>query len=208
MFPGLPEITVAQLLQRLVAGAVVLSVYGFVATRAAAAAGDQGPKHDGRLTFSPIPHLDVLGLVAMLFFRGGWMRPLAIDSREFTRQRHGALLVIASATVSLVALAVLAHTARQFALRLFDFDVGITVSTILLAISDLAVGTAVLGLLPIPPLLGSLWWCVARPGAERLSARPRVVLAGYAVLVVVLLSGVMTPVFRTLSAALARLFGF
>lgn len=207
MLSGLPDITIAQLLQRLVAGAVVLAVYGFAATRAVQAAGDDGPKHDGRLTLNPIPHLDVVGLLAMVFFRAGWMRPLAIDTSVYRRPRQGGLVTMAVATLALVALAVLAVAARRIVLQLLTFEVGLTVSTVLATVGDVAIGTAVLGLLPIPPLLGGMWWSVVRPGSERLAANPRVVLFGYVVLALVLLSGVLAPVTRTLASALMRLFG-
>lgn len=207
MLPGLPDITVAQLLQRLAAAAVVLGVYGFATAAAARAAGDQGPKYDGRLSFNPLGHLDIVGLLAIVFFRAGWMRPLEVDSREFRTPRRGAAVVMIVSTTALIVLACVAHLGRQFALRFLTFDAGITVSTILSSISEVAVGTAVLGLLPLPPLLGSLWWAVIRPGGESLARRPKVVLLGYVLVVAILLSGLFTPLLRWSTTAVQRLTG-
>ncbi len=208
MIPGLPDVTVAQLLHRIVAGAVVLGVYGLAAASAAHAVGDEGPKHDGRRSASPIPHLDIFGLLAIVFFRAGWMRPIVFDSKEFARARRGAATVLGIATLSLVVLACLAQVARQLVLRLLEFEVGVTVSSVLAAVSDVALGTALLGLLPLPPLLGSLWWTVVRPGAESLARDQKVVLVGYIVTAAILLSGFLTPAFRWLSTAVARLIAF
>lgn len=208
MIPGLPDVTVAQLLHRIAAGAVVLAVYGFVAAWTANAVGDEGPKHDGRRSASPLAHLDIFGLLAMVFFRAGWMRPIDFDSKEFAGARRGALTVLGAATLSLVVLACLAQVARQLVLRVFEFEVGVTVASVLAAVSEVALGTALLGLLPLPPLLGALWWTVVRPGAEKVARNPRVVLVGYIVTAAILLSGFLTPAFRWLATAVQRWIAF
>ena len=55
----------------------------------AVALGDPGPRHDGRLTFNPFAHLDILGGISAVLFSVGWIKPIAIDPAELRPGRAG-----------------------------------------------------------------------------------------------------------------------
>ena len=45
--------------------------------------GDPTAKNAGRLTFNPVKHVDVWGLVMMAIFRFGWAKPVPVNMRNF-----------------------------------------------------------------------------------------------------------------------------
>ena len=84
--------TLSQLLMRLGAVLLVATVQGFALAAAARALGDDGPKHDGRLSIDPLRHLDLIGGAVGLIFAVGWARWVAIDPRALRHGRFDLLL--------------------------------------------------------------------------------------------------------------------
>lgn len=209
MLPGIPELSLGQVLVRLGAALITVGVYGGVAALAARALGDRGPAHDGRLTVSPFSHLDLVGLFAAVFFRVTWPRPLAVDPKELKRPLPGASVLVLISTASLIALAAVALVARPLALRLLAGSAGLALANLLSVTYEVAIATALFNLVPIPPLLGEVVVRAARPG--RLAdawGRPSTRIAGTVAAAVLLASGAATPVFRTLWRVGRELLGF
>lgn len=204
----IPDVTLSQLLQRIAAAAIVLAVYGFVTTWAIRRVGDRGPAYDGRLTLNPLAHLDIVGLLAIIFFRVGWIRPLDFDSREFARPRIDGLIVIAISSLAMLLVATAALFARQIVFRTFEISAGLAITGVLSAAADIAVRSAMLGLLPIPPLMGVLLWSAARPGSESHAKESRVKVVGVVAVVALLLSGWIAPLLAWGSLAFRQLLGF
>ncbi len=204
----LPDITLNQLLLRFGATLVVLAAYGPVAVLAVRLVGDHGPAHDGRLTASPFAHLDVFGVVAAIFFRTTWMRDLNADPREFRRPVMGTLVTLVLTTVSLLALAVLALFARPLVLSALGSSAAFTAAALLDATFEVATAAAVLNLVPLPPLMGGLWWSVLGDRGANTASRPRTRLVGTVVVAATLLSGLASPVFGWAWVSLRRLAGF
>ena len=61
--------------------------HGYIALRM----GDPTAKFAGRLTFNPIKHIDIFGLLAFIIFRFGWAKPVPINPYNFTDMRKGIL---------------------------------------------------------------------------------------------------------------------
>jgi len=61
--------------------------HGYVALRM----GDPTAKFAGRLTFNPIKHIDLFGLLAFILFRFGWAKPVPINPYNFTDRKKGIL---------------------------------------------------------------------------------------------------------------------
>ncbi|MBI5414765.1 site-2 protease family protein [Candidatus Peregrinibacteria bacterium] len=58
--------------------------------------GDPTAKYEGRITLNPLKHIDVMGLLFLIFARFGWAKPVPVNPRNFTRPRfHMALVAIA-----------------------------------------------------------------------------------------------------------------
>ena len=131
--------------------------------------GDQTAKNMGRLTLNPIPHIDPIGGLALLFFGFGWAKPVPVNANNFTRKvtmRTGmAITAFAGplsnfifAFVSMFTLFLLFRLDVIPAVNLFFLVPGTVQHTIVLALQILIsmnLGLAVFNLIPLPPLDGS-----------------------------------------------------
>lgn len=148
------DFTLSQLLMRLCAVLVVSTLQGLAIAATAGALGDAGPRHDGRLTIDPLRHVDPLGGAVGLIFAVGWARWVAIDPRVL---RHGRidLLVVVVAGFGAIVLGLLAlRFARPFLLPLLPDTAAATTFTLIQTIIELGLSSALIGLLPLPPLAG------------------------------------------------------
>lgn len=144
-----------ELLTRLLAVFICLTVHETCHGLVAYALGDPTAKRMHRLSFNPLRHIDWFGLLAMIVVGFGWAKPVPVDSRYFKKPKQGIALCALAGPVSNFLLAVLALfgvrlmsgvTATSFTVWLFNF-------LILLAILNLGLG--LFNLIPIPPLDGS-----------------------------------------------------
>ena len=123
--------------------------------------GDKTAKSMGRLTLNPIPHIDIMGLLAMLIFRFGWAKPVMVDPRNFTRKitmRTGmAITAFAGPLSNLIFgfLAALIWLPMMFGVFTAPASIYPTLMAILGTLVWLNVMLAVFNLIPIPPLDGS-----------------------------------------------------
>jgi Zn-dependent protease len=204
----IPDISLQQLLERIVAYALAIGVYGFVATWLVDRLGDEGPKHDGRRSLNALRHLDLLGLLAAVFFRTAWMRPLDIDTGAFRRPRAAAAAVVVGSSLSLAAFGAVCLAARPLAPGVFGSDAAVVLSNVLLITFDVSVSAAALNLLPIPPLTGSLWLAAATPRAQRWIRHPNVRLLGSILLAASLMLGALGPPLRAVVTTVRSGLGF
>jgi len=134
--------------------------------------GDKTARHQGRLTFDPLKHLDPLGTMLIFVAGFGWARPVPIQPSNFRHYRMGMFIVaiagvLVNITIALLSLAVLA----SLGLRVGDFGLTVLPGSQADVLSQSQVGTGVLSallfaarinivltvfnLLPVPPLDGS-----------------------------------------------------
>lgn len=139
----------------LVAILYVLTVHEFSHALVAFLAGDQTAKAEGRLTFNPIAHIDILGLV-MLFFAGfGWGKPVPINPSNFHKPRRDVLLVSLAGPLSnfisgIIFIFILKLVANYSSLTSANLLVNFL---FILIIINFTLG--IFNLIPIPPLDGS-----------------------------------------------------
>src|SRR6516165_496890 len=87
---------------RLCAVLFVSALQGAAMAAAACVLGDQGPRHDGRLTLNPLAQLDLLGGFVALVFSIGCAKWIAIDPRELRRGRIDLVLVIVAGLAAIL----------------------------------------------------------------------------------------------------------
>ncbi|MFH0823885.1 MAG: site-2 protease family protein [Pseudomonadota bacterium] len=162
------EASLQQILQKiiLVVPGFLLAVtvhefaHGYVAYRL----GDPTAKNAGRLTFNPIPHIDPLGAIALVFTQMiGWAKPVPVDMRNLRNPLRDMVWISvagpASNMIAAVGLTVVMHLIMTAGhAGLINQSVAAVVipfySMLWIAV-QVNVGLAIFNLLPVPPLDGS-----------------------------------------------------
>ncbi len=75
--------------------------------------GDNTAKDKGRLTLSPLAHLDLFGSLLLLFCGFGWAKPVPVNPRNFKNPSKGMMLTAIAGPLSNLAAALLAMIAYQ-----------------------------------------------------------------------------------------------
>lgn len=154
--------------------------------------GDRQARLAGRLSVDPRRHLDPFGVIGVLIAGVGWGKPVPFDERRLGRGRF--LLVLAAGPLVRVLLALAALAALRLVVadpgtESVGRELGLTASALAL-FALVNAGTAVLSLVPLPPLEGNraLWALAPRTaGWQRARYYSEEQNYGLAVLVVLLL---------------------
>jgi hypothetical protein len=178
------DYTLQQFVLRLLAMVFIAAVHGFAVAGTACALGDPGPRHDGRLTANPLPHLDVLGALSGVF-SVGWIRPIAIDPALLRFGRAGlVLVVIAGAAATLASVAIL-RMVRPHLLPLLPDTTSALAFAVIETIGEVSLWFVLVNVLPLPLLTGAHLVVAivpgAREGVRRVQPYAAVALAALAV---------------------------
>ncbi|MCX6730317.1 MAG: site-2 protease family protein [Candidatus Roizmanbacteria bacterium] len=129
---------------------IALSIHEAAHALAADKLGDPTPRLDGRITLNPLAHLDLSGLLFMLFFGFGWGKPVMFDPYNLKNPRRDAALISlagpASNFILAICLSILMKTFNLFNLPL--------ISTIGYVLIRTNIFLGIFNLLPIHPLDG------------------------------------------------------
>lgn len=135
-----------------------LSFHEFAHAWVANKCGDPTPKYQGRITISPLAHIDPMGFIALVFIGFGWGKPVMINPNNFKKPRRDELLVaLAGVTLNLLLAFLFAGVLRLlyvFAPGFIITDPGMILEQIIISIVYINIVLMVFNLLPIPPLDG------------------------------------------------------
>lgn len=135
------------ILVRLVAIAIAISVHEFGHAYAAHLLGDDTAKMNGRMTLNPARHVDPIGLITLILFKIGWAKPVPVNPSNFKNYKVGNLIVSLAGVVGNVIIAIICviinKNVHMYAINLIAY------MTMLYNL-----GFAAFNLLPIPPLDG------------------------------------------------------
>ena len=143
----------ANIIFRIPALLLALTVHEYAHAAVADSMGDPTPRLMGRLTMNPLKHLDPIGTVMLLFAGFGWAKPVEVNPSYFRNGRKSMMAVSFAGPGSNFLLAFIA----VFLTATFD-TLGYTKSgiyTFLFWVQIYNVWFALFNLLPIPPLDGS-----------------------------------------------------
>lgn len=123
--------------------------------------GDPTAKNLGRLTLNPLPHLDLIGSVLMLFTGFGWAKPVPVTTRNFKNVKKGMILTALAGPAANILLALLSLILYKlwcyflYPLPAINFTTASAIAQIFYIMCLLNINLAVFNLIPIPPLDGS-----------------------------------------------------
>ena len=123
--------------------------------------GDPTAKNLGRLTLNPLPHLDLIGSVLMLFTGFGWAKPVPVTTRNFKNVKKGMILTALAGPAANILLALLSLILYKlwcyflYHLLAINITTASSIAQIFYIMCLLKINLAVFNLIPIPPLDGS-----------------------------------------------------
>ena len=127
-----------------------LTVHEYSHGKMALLLGDDTAKRLGRLSFNPLRHLDILGVLFFYFVGFGWAKPVPVDPRNFVSPRRDMMYVAIAGPLSNIALAVCC----SFFIRLISPEFSYLFVILAYGIW-INVALAVFNMLPMYPLDGS-----------------------------------------------------
>ncbi len=132
---------------------IALSFHEFCHALAATLLGDQTPGRMGRLTLNPVAHIDLIGLLAVLFIGFGWGKPVPFNPYNLTWKKWGSTAVAFAGPLSNLFLAMLSAIGVMIAGPRLGCS---NLLTGFLFISlNINIALMVFNLFPLPPLDGS-----------------------------------------------------
>ena len=133
---------------------IAMVVHEYAHARTAVALGDFTPRLQGRLTLSPMAHLDPFGLLMLLVAHFGWAKPVQINPYNFKNPRRDDILVSLAGPGANLLTAFLTLLVIIFMLKL-DLPMSDGMHLVLNFIMIININFAIFNMLPIPPLDGS-----------------------------------------------------
>ncbi len=198
-----------------------LSFHEFAHAWAADKLGDSTARWHGRLTLNPFRHLDLVGTLSMIAFGIGWAKPVPVDVRNFRNPKKGMALTGLAGPVSNLILSfagILCYRILNAVTKLGGYlshgnyignIYGIldVVALFLIIFSQMNAYLAVFNLIPVPPFDGSRIFYFLLPDKWYFSVMryERVIMI---VMLVLLATGILTPVISAVSDGVLSAFDF
>jgi len=184
-----------------------LTVHEYSHALAAKLLGDDTAQKQGRLTLSPLPHIDILGTILLpLISIGtgmpflGWAKPVPTNPINYTRkvtQRTGYMLVSLAGPMSNFIFAFFSMIVLKIMISM-QLSVSPEIYKIIVIFIIMNFGLAFFNLLPIPPLDGSkiLQWLLPSKYADFMEQNGQIF---FFVLIILVFSGglkyIVAPIF-------------
>ena len=145
------------ILLRVAAVFLCLTVHETCHGLAALALGDPTAKRAHRLSLNPLRHIDWLGLIMMAAAGFGWAKPVPVNPDYFKKPKQGMALTALAGPVSnfLLAIVLLLMARAVYVRAMLTGSFSDTWFGFLLSTASLSVGLGLFNLVPIPPLDGS-----------------------------------------------------
>lgn len=156
--------------------------------------GDNTAKDAGRLTLNPIKHIDVLGLLMIIFLGFGWAKPVPVNMNNFKKPKQGMAVIAFAGPLSnlLLSAIIMLLYGITFSFAYYSLDIWKLIQQILLNTAYLSCALAVFNLIPIPPLDGSKVFFSILPEKSYYKLM-RYEKYGFIILIILIWANVLTP---------------
>lgn len=133
---------------------IAIDIHEFAHAWMAEELGDPTARLQGRLSLNPFVHIDLTGILFLLFFGFGWGKPVPFDPYNLKNpKKDAAFISIAGPGANLILALILSLILRSFILFKLDFLYTIG-SDLFTPVIILNVALGIFNLLPISPLDG------------------------------------------------------
>lgn len=139
---------------RLPAVLIAITLHEYAHARAATFMGDDTPGLQGRLSLSPLDHIDWIGMACFLILGFGWAKPVQVNPSKFKNKRWGDTIVSAVGPLTNLAIAIVAAPIYMMVLRMPVTPALVIINQIMANVMYLNIIFFFINLLPIPPLDG------------------------------------------------------
>ena len=121
--------------------------------------GDPTPRNQGRLTLSPLPHIDIIGFILIAIVGFGWAKPVQINTRYYRNPRRDEILVSIAGPLMNLAVAFIFTVFIKISLvisldSMVSGNLYQAIINILFYTIHINIMLFVFNLIPIPPLDG------------------------------------------------------
>lgn len=118
--------------------------------------GDDTAKQKGRMTISPLAHIDPFGAILLLFCGFGWAKPVPVNARNFKNPRQGMMLTAIAGPLSNLLAALIAMVVIQLCGNAVYESQGMYyLGIVLYYFVVININLCVFNMMPVPPLDGS-----------------------------------------------------
>ncbi|NIM94561.1 MAG: site-2 protease family protein [Anaerolineales bacterium] len=85
------------IISRVITLLIAFTVHEFAHAWSADQLGDDTPRYNGRLTFNPLAHLDIIGSMMLLVTGFGWAKPVPVNPYALQRRTAAGMMLVAIA---------------------------------------------------------------------------------------------------------------
>lgn len=157
LFRALDISSLQDVVVRVLAVLLCLTVHEVCHGLAALALGDPTAKSMHRLSLNPLRHIDWFGLIMMFAAGFGWAKAVPVNPRYFKKPKQGMALTALAGPVSnfLLAIFVIGISKAIYLYAPYNAMTDSVFTFCLYTVAPLSVGLGLFNLLPFPPLDGS-----------------------------------------------------